>query len=170
MDEALDRLRRKWRTMAPLEMLFTGLGYLAYAIAVGSVLAAVFLLTSIDEKDPGFPAGEGFLKAIKGYGIGLFAVASIVFYYLGRWLLDSRVPGARQTIADRYETSRMATELAANSDFQTAGSWEWRERVAYDVLPQLREYAESEDWEERRLAGQTIKEAWTIYLRQRDGI
>ena len=169
MDETLARLRRKWRTMAPLEMVFTILGYAAYVIAVGSVLAAVFLLTSIDEKDPGFPAGEGFLKAIKGYGIGLFAVASVVFYYLGRWLLDSRVPGARQTIAARYETSRLATELAQDPDFQTAGSWEWRERVAYDVLPQLREYAESEDWEERRFAGQTIKEAWAIYLKQRDG-
>ena len=163
-------VRRWWRMKAPLEILLTVLGYVVYALAVGSALAAVFLMTSLDEQDPGFPAGPGFLKAIKGYGIGFFAAAAVVGYYLGRWLHDSRVLGAREEIAERYEASRIATELAAEPDFQTAGTWEWRERVAYDLAPELREYAESEDWEDRRFARQTIKEAWALYLKKRDGM
>ena len=170
MDGAVDRLRKTWRMKAPLEVVLTGLGYTLYATAVLAIVGAVFLVTSIDEKDPGFPAGEGFLKAIKGYGIGLFAVSSIVFYYLGRWCLDSRVPGARKSVAARYEASRIATELANDPDFQTAGSWEWRERVAYDIAPELREYAESNDWDDRRFAHQTIKEAWELHLKRKDAI
>lgn len=155
---------------APLESVLTVLGYAIYTVGALSIVAVVFLFTSIDEKDPGFPAGEGFLKAIKGYGIGLFAVTAVVCYYLGRWVLDSRVPGARRSVAARYETSRIATELAGNPDFQHAGSWEWRERVAYEVAPELREYAESDDWDDRRFARQTIKEAWDLYLKSRDAL
>lgn len=168
MDGRWERLRKSWRMKAPLESVLTVLGYGVYAVGILSIVGVVFLFTSIDEQDPGFPAGEGFLKAIKGYGIGLFAATSVVCYYLGRWLLDSRVPGARKSVAARYETSRMATILAGDADFKNAGTWEWRERVAYDVLPELREYAESEDWEDRRFAHQTIKEAWALYLRTRD--
>lgn len=168
MDGRWDRLRKTWRMKAPLEMALTVLGYAVYVVAALSLVAVFFLFTSIDEKDPGFPAGEGFLKAIKGYGIGLFAVAAVVFYYLGRWLLDVRVAGARKTVAAHYEASRIATLLAGHPDFQSAGSWEWRERVAYDVAPELREYAESDDWDDRRFAHQAIKEGWALYLRTRD--
>lgn len=153
-----------------MEMLFTVLGGAAYVLAVGSVFAVGFLLLAFNDADRGFPAGEGFLKAIKGYGILFFIVAAVVFYALGRWLLESRVPGARDAIAARYETSRMATELAAHPDFQSAGTWEWRERVAYDVVPELREYAESDDWADRRFARQTVKEAWELYLKGRDAV
>ena len=153
---------------APLEMALTVLGYAVYVLGAVSVVMALFLLTSIDEKDPGFPAGEGFLKAIKGYGIGFFAVAAVIFYYLGRWLLDSRVAGARKSVAARYEASRIATLLAGHPDFQNAGTWEWRERVAYDLVPELREYAESDDWDDRRFARQAIKEGWDLYLKSPD--
>ena len=170
MDGPMDHLRKTWRMKAPLEMFLTVLGYGVYVLGVLSVVGVLFLFTSLDEKDPGFPAGEGFLKTIKGYGIGLFAVTSVVCYYLGRWLLDSRVPGARRSVAARYEASRIATELAAHPDFQTAGSWEWRERVAYEVVPELKEYAESDDWDDRRFAHQAIKEGWDLYLKSRDGL
>lgn len=153
-----------------MEIFFTILGGLAYALAVISVGSVVFLFISFGDSDRGFPAGEGFLKAIKGYGVLFFAVAAIVFYALGRWLFESRVPGARDAIAARYETSRMATELAAHPDFQSAGSWEWRERVAYDIVPELREYAESDDWADRRFARQTVKEAWELYLKRKDAV
>lgn len=163
MEDRKHRLRKAWRMKAPLEVALTILGYGTYVLAVACVLAVIFLFTSIDEQDPGFPAGEGFLKAIKGYGMGLFGVASVVFLYLGRWLLDVRVPSAKRLVTARYETSRMATELAGNPDFQQAGSWEWRVRVANSLLPELREYAESDDWHDRRLARQTVKEAWELY-------
>jgi hypothetical protein len=167
MDGRIDRLRKSWRMKAPLEIALTILGYAAFTLGVLCVLAAIFLFTSLDEKDPGFPAGEGFLKAIKGYGIGLFGVGAVVSYYLGRWLFEVRVPGARRSVAERYEASRMATELAAHPDFQTAGSWEWRVRVANGLLPELREYSESDDWQDRRFAQQTVKEAWELYRRSR---
>ena len=170
MDGRLDRLRKTWRLNAPLETFLTVVGYGTYVLGILSVLAVVFLFTSLDEKDPGFPAGEGFLKVIKGYGMGLFAATSVVCYYLGRWFLDSRVPGARRSVAARYEASRIATELAGNPDFQTAGSWEWRERVAYEVVPELREYAESDDWDDRRFAHQAIKEGWDLYLKSKDAL
>src|SRR5687767_3655721 len=86
LDAWIGRLRKSWRLKAPLESVLTVLGYAIYTIGALSIVAVVFLFTSIDEKDPGFPAGEGFLKAIKGYGIGLFAVTAIVCYYLGRWV------------------------------------------------------------------------------------
>ena len=165
MDGRIDRLRRTWRMKAPLEIALSILGYGAFVLGALCVVAAIFLLTSIDEQDPGFPAGEGFLKTIKGYGIGLFGVAAIVSYYLGRWLLEVRVPGAKRSVAARYEASRMATELAAHPDFQTAGSWEWRVKVAHTLLPELREYSESDDWADRRFAQQTVKEAWELYRR-----
>jgi len=162
----MQQWRRSLKARAPLELLFTILGYVSFAIAVASLVAAVFLLTTIGETEPEFPlAGEGFLKAIKGYGVGLFGVGAVVFFYLGRWLFDSRVPGARREAESRYEAARIATELAADEDFQRAGSWEWRERVAYDLVPALREYAESDDWSDRRFARQTVKEAWEIYTR-----
>ena len=165
MHDASRRWRKTLRARAPLEVVFTGLAYAAYAVAVGSLVAAAFLLLTIGQRETAFPAGEGFLKAIKGYGIGLFGVAAIVFYSLGRWLLESRVPGARREAEARYEASRIATELAADPDFQRAGSWEWRERVAYDLVPALKEYAESDDWADRRFARQTVKEAWEIHRR-----
>ena len=153
-----------------METFFSVLGVVSYALAVGSLCAVFFLLISFDDADRGFPAGEGFLKAIKGYGVAFFIVAAVVFYALGRWLFESRVPGARDSIAARYETSRIATELAAHPDFQTAGSWEWRERVAYEVAPELREYAESDDWADRRFARQTVKEAWELCLKGKDAV
>jgi hypothetical protein len=168
MDDRMARLRKMWRMKAPLESALTVLGYAVYVLGALSLLAVLFLFTSLDEKDPGFPAGEGFLKAIKGYGIGLFAVGAVVCYYLGRWLLDSRVTGARENVAARYESSRISTLLAADPDFQTAGSWEWRERVAYQLVPELREYAESDDWADRRFAQRAIKDAWDLYLKSRD--
>lgn len=168
MGGSLARLRKRWRAMAPLEALLTGLAYVTYAAGAFSVFAAFFLATSIGESEKEFPVGEGFLKAIKGYGVGFFAVAAIVCYYVARWLLDSRVAGARKEIAARYEASRMATEIAGNADFQRAGSWEWRERIAYEVVPELKEYAESDVWADRRFAHQTIKEAWELHLRSKE--
>ena len=165
MTDARRRWLRTLRARAPLEVVFAGLGYAAYALAVGSLVAAVFLLATIGQRETAFPAGEGFLKAIKGYGVGLFGVGAIVFYYLGRWLFESRVPGARREAEARYEAARIATELAADKDFQRAGSWEWRERVAYDLVPALREYAESDNWADRRFARQTVKEAWELHSR-----
>lgn len=165
-----DELRRAWHRRAPMEMLFTFLGFAAYGVAAISVFLVFSLLMSFGQPDRGFPAGEGFLTTIKGYGIGLFSVAAVVFFYLGRWILEARVPGARRDIAARYDASRMATELAADPDFQRAGSWQWRERVAYDLIPELREYAESEDWADQRFARQTVKEAWELYLRSKDAV
>ena len=170
MDERWERLRRGWRTMAPIEMFFTALGYITYAIAAFSLFAVLFLVVNFNDVEKGFPAGEGFLKTIKGYGIGLFTVAAVVFYYLARWIMDSRVPDARRSASARYDASRIATELTADPDFQQAGSWEWRERVAYDVVPELREYAESDDWNDRRFARQTVKEGWELYLKSRDSL
>ena len=165
-----DDLRRAWHRRAPMETLFTVLGFAAYAVAAISVVLVFSLFMSFDDPDRGFPAGEGFLKAIKGYGIGLFAVAAVVFFGLGRWILESRVPGARRDIAARYDASRMATELAAHPDFQLAGTWQWRERVAYDLIPELREYAESDDWADQRFARQTVKEGWELYLKNKDAV
>ena len=164
------RVRRAWRARAPMETFMAALGVAAYTAAVLSLAVVVFLIVSFDDADSGFPAGEGFLKTIKGYGIGLFAVAAVVFYALGRWLFESRVPGARRSAEARYESSRIATELAAHPDFQQAGSWEWRERVAYDLVPQLREYAESDNWDDRRFARQTVKEAWELYLKRQQAV
>ena len=169
MDGRRDDIRKKVRQKAPLETVLTVLGYGLYVVAVLCVVTAIFLITSLDEQDPGFPAGEGFLKAIKGYGVGLFGVGAIVAYFLGRWVLDVRVKGARQAVEARSEASRMATELAADHDFQTAGTLEHRTAVAYSLIPQLREYAESDDWDDRRFADQTIKEAWELHLRSASG-
>lgn len=166
MGGRVERFRRTWRMKAPLEMFLSALGLGAYVAGVLCVAIAVFLFTSIDEKDPGFPAGEGFLKAIKGYGVGFFAASAAVCYFLGKWLFESRVPGARRSVAARYEASRIATELAADPDFQNAGSWEWRVRVAHSLLPELREYAESDDWADRRFAHQAVKEAWELHLKR----
>ncbi len=49
-------------------------------------------------------------------GVGLFVVAACVFFFLGRWILESRVPGARREVAARYDASRIAKELAAHPD------------------------------------------------------
>ena len=169
VDGPFEKLRRAWRLKAPLEIALTVLGYGAFVLGVLSIVAVLFLFTSLDEQDPGFPAGEGFLKTIKGYGIGLFAVTAVVCYYVGRWLLDSRVPGAGRDVAARYESSRIATLLANDPDFQTADTWQWREKAAYAAVPELRDYAESDDWSDRRFAHRTIKEGWAIFLAHRDG-
>ena len=168
MDEMGRRVRRAWREWAPMEIVFTIFGWLTYALAGVCALSVVVLIVNFYEADAGFPAGPGFLRVMKIYGIGFFTAAAIAAYFLGRWFLESRVRDARRIVAARYEVSRIATELAQEPDFQKAGTWEWRERVAVQLAPELKEYAESDDWEDRRFARQTIKEAWALYLKRKD--
>lgn len=165
MVQPIERFRKAWHSRAPMEIGLTILGYATYGVAAVSVFAMLLLIVNFGDPAPGFPAGEGFLTALKGYGIGLFGAAAVVCYLLGRWLLEVRVPGAQDEIRSRYEASRLATDLAGEPEFQSAGTWEWRRRVAYDLVPELGDYAESEDWADRRFAEQTLKEAWEIYLR-----
>ena len=168
MDGLARRLRKGWRALAPMEIAFTVFGWVAYLLTAVCVLSVIILIANFYNPDAGFPAGAGFLRVMKIYGIGLFTAAGVAGYYLGRWLLASRVRNARGEIASRYEASRIATQLAAEPDFQSAGTWEWRERVAYQLAPELREYVESEDWDDRRFARRTVKEAWELYLKSRD--
>lgn len=163
------RAREALRRSAWFETMLTVLGYSTYVLSVGCLLAAIRLLLSIGDPEPDFSlAGEGFIKVFKGYGVGFFGVTAVVAFYVGQWLLEQRLKDERHTVAARYQAIRLATQLAQEKDFQQAGSWEWRQQVAYDLLPELREYAFSDDWMERRFALQTVKEAWEIYLRQEE--
>ena len=156
------RVRQMIRKYTLFERGLTVIGYGLYVLGVFLVIMAVRLILSWNDIERGFPAGQGFIQTFKAYGAGLFAVSAVLCYYVGQWLLQQRLRGEGRVVAARYEGSRLATMLAQHPDFRCAGSWEWRQQVAYDVVPEIREYAESEDWDDRRFAERTIKEAWEI--------
>ena len=160
------KAREKLRKLGWFETTLTILGYGAYLLVVFFVVLAIRLILTVDEPEPGFPAGEGFIKFLKGFGGAFFLLSAVISFILGQWFLEQRLKDERQTVAAKYEASRIATRLAQEPEFQTAGSWEWRQEAAYQLEPELREYALSDDWSDRRFAAQTIKEAWEIYCKQ----
>jgi hypothetical protein len=163
------KARETLRKLGWFETTLTVLGYGAYLLAAGLVILSIRLILTVDEPEPGFPAGAGFIKFLKGFGGVFFLVSAAIAFVLGRWSLEQRLHDERQTVAAKYEASRIATRLAQEPEFQTAGSWEWRQQTAYQLAPELKEYALSEEWAERRFAAQTIKEAWEIYCKQVEG-
>jgi uncharacterized membrane protein len=86
-----------------VEAVLTGLGILFAILAVVSVIAVVRLITSIGEPITGFPAGEGFVKGARGLGLGLFAVASLVFSLVAWTLLAPRIRAALRKRRDRSD-------------------------------------------------------------------
>lgn len=157
------RMREVIRRYTLFERGLTLIGYGLYIVGAFCLIASVRLVLSWNDIEKGFPAGQGFIQTFKAYGAGLFGVSAILAYYVGQWLLQQRLRDEGKVVAARYEGSRLATLLAQDPDFQRAGSFQWRQQVAYDLLPELREYAESDDWDERRFASRTIKEAWEIH-------
>jgi hypothetical protein len=160
------RARATLRKLGWFETTLSVLGYGAYLLVGIFVIIAVRLIFTLDEPEPGFPAGAGFIKFLKGFGGAFFLLSAVISFVLGQWFLEQRLHDERQTVAAKYEASRIATRLAQEPEFQTAGSWEWRQQTAYQLEPELKEYALSEDWADRRFAAQTIKEAWEIYCKQ----
>ena len=160
------KARETLRKLGWFETTLTVLGYGAYLLVGCFVIIALRLILTVDEPEPGFPAGEGFIKFLKGFGGVFFLISAVISFILGQWFLDQRLTDERQTVTAKYEASRIATRLAQEPEFQTAGTWEWRQQAAYQLEPELKEYALSEDWVDRRFAAQTIKEAWEIYCKQ----
>ncbi|MGH2806529.1 MAG: hypothetical protein ACRDKT_04560 [Actinomycetota bacterium] len=164
------RVRETLRKLGWFESSLTLVGYGMYLVVAICVVIALRLILTVDEPEPGFPAGEGFVKFLKGFGGAFFLVTAAVSFFVGQWLLEARLRDERATVAAKYEASRLATRLAQEPEFQTAGSWEWRQQTAYQLVPELKEYALSDDWTERRFAAQTIKEAWELYCKQQEGV
>ena len=65
-----------------LEVVLISLGALFAGLAVVSLVAFVRLIASIGEPTTGFPAGAGFTHGARGLGLGLFAVATLVFAWV----------------------------------------------------------------------------------------
>jgi hypothetical protein len=89
------RLRRGMRqTMAEhdwLEIVAGILGGAFLLLAVLCVYAFVVALAHIEDIESGFPAGQGFVQGMKGFGLVFFPVLAVVSASVGWFLVGEQI-------------------------------------------------------------------------------
>ena len=70
----------------PLEIVTGVVGVLLLAAAAFCVYATVLLVAHFRDVESGFPAGTGFIRGVKGFGLVLFPIFGLVTAAAG-WVL-----------------------------------------------------------------------------------
>lgn len=60
------------------EIVTGGLGVILFAISAFCVYATVLLVAHFRDLESGFPAGAGFVRGVKGFGLVLFPVFALI--------------------------------------------------------------------------------------------
>jgi len=84
------RPRRRLR-LDGFEVVMAVLGGVFLTFSLLSVIALVTLISSLGRPDEEFPGSTHALIIIRSLGIGLFAVAAIVTFGVGNWLVGGRI-------------------------------------------------------------------------------
>lgn len=73
-----------------LEIVTGALGAILFSISAFCVYATVLLIAHFRDLENGFPAGAGFVRGVKGFGLVLFPVFAIITAAAG-WALAGDV-------------------------------------------------------------------------------
>lgn len=74
------------RRFTAFDAFMVALGSVFFALSALSVLATVTILASWSDPEVGFPAGPGFIRFAKGFGLALFPLAAFLTFATGWWL------------------------------------------------------------------------------------
>ena len=156
----MDRLRAvEW-----FEAAARVVGLIGLLISLFCAYVTVALIVDFGDGEP------GFIKTIEGYGIGFFAVASVVAFYTARWFLGDakwgrkrRGFGAEPGIR-RHQIPSFVRHLASAGEFRATQSWDERYEVAARLVPELHNAFVSGDWEQRLQAESIVRTAWSRCL------
>jgi hypothetical protein len=159
----MDRVRAiKWFDAAARVV-----GVAALLISLFCAYVTVALIVDFGDGEP------GFVKTIEGYGIGFFAVASIVSFFTGKWFLGeppewlrSRRRFGAGAVIRRHQIPSFVRHLASSEAFRTTRSWDERCEVAARLIPALHEAFVGGDWEERMQAESIVRTAWKHCLEE----
>lgn len=77
------RIRDQAARFDPLDVFLIWLGVVFFLVAGLCVFATVVLIMHFRDVESGFPAGEGFIKGMKGFGLVFFPVAGVVAFLVG---------------------------------------------------------------------------------------
>ncbi len=95
------RMRQAMAGRDWLEGTLTALGVVFFVIAALCAYATVVLILHFRDGEAGFPAGQGFVKGIKGVGLGLFPVFGLVTFLVGWALAGDRLLGRLRRVMRR---------------------------------------------------------------------
>jgi hypothetical protein len=89
-----------------LEIVTGVVGVLFLALAAVCAYALVVDLAHLGDVEMGFPAGESFVKGMKGFGIAFFGVLTVVCVAVGWFLVGEHVRGLWRRLRARREAVR----------------------------------------------------------------
>jgi hypothetical protein len=76
------------------------LGTFFFALCAACVVATITILLTWSEPETGFPAGPGFIRFSKGFGLAFFPIAAVVTFFTGWFLAGDQI---RRAIRRRRE-------------------------------------------------------------------
>jgi hypothetical protein len=88
-----------------LEIVTGALGAILLAISAFCVYATVLLIAHFRDLESGFPAGAGFVKGVKGFGLVLFPVFALITAAAGWALAGDQVRSLWRRIRRRTSSS-----------------------------------------------------------------
>ncbi len=77
------RIRDQAARFDPLDVFLFWFGMACFMVAALCVFATVVLIMHFRDVESGFPAGESFVKGMKGFGLVFFPVAGLVAFLVG---------------------------------------------------------------------------------------
>jgi hypothetical protein len=70
------------------------LGLVFLGIGVVSVVATASIIVNWSDPGAGFPAGPGFIRSAKGFGLAFFPITALVAFAVGWWLAGGHIKRA----------------------------------------------------------------------------
>jgi hypothetical protein len=161
------RLMDRVRAVRWFDAVARVVGVTGLLISLFCVYVTVALIADFGDGEP------GFVKTIEGYGIGFFAVASIVAFFTGKWFLGdppewlrSRGRSGAGTVIRRHQIPSFVRHLASSEAFRATRTWDERCEVAARLIPVLHEAFVDGDWEARMQAESIVRTAWKHCLEE----
>jgi hypothetical protein len=67
------------------------LGLVFIGMGVVSVIATASIIVNWSDPGTGFPAGPGFIRFAKGFGLAFFPIAALLTFTVGWWLAGAHI-------------------------------------------------------------------------------
>jgi hypothetical protein len=85
------RLRDQAARFDPLDVFLFWLGMVFFTVAGLCGFATIVLIMHFRDVESGFPAGEGFIKGMKGFGLVFFPVLGLVAFLVAWNMAGERI-------------------------------------------------------------------------------
>jgi ABC-type dipeptide/oligopeptide/nickel transport system permease subunit len=82
------------RRFTVFDGILLALGLVFFGLGVVAVIATVSIIVNWSEPAVGFPAGPGFIRFAKGFGLAFFPITALVTFATGWWLAGEHIKRA----------------------------------------------------------------------------